>query len=401
MVNLDQFAASPGPDARHPRLLRDLAVGAAVVLAATAVAQGPASREGFHRRHWEDRRFFVHNRDNISTIGECFTRPSAWPGLYRPLTTNCYYLLGRTLWQNRIETYHAVNLACFFANGVLLVWLGLDWMPAPWAWLAGALFVSRLAHHQLVADSVEFQSLASAFFSLLALKMFLAGRGSDRRSLEVLALPVGVLAFLSKETAVVWPAIAALHGWLFDRPSAARRYLPPLVTAAAWLLLLGLVIRPRVTPEPTGFEYDFSGAVVERYAAFLLVFLNPLYLGTAPDAEMPPAVLRLASSGLARIVFCALVAAEAAAVWRWRRRPPEGNAGRLAAFGLGWFLVAAAPYVILQDRLFMRYSYFPHAGLAVALAAVAAVLARRLAALDLLRSLRPGREAPGGRMADA
>jgi hypothetical protein len=380
MADLDQLATSAGTTSRPSRLLRDLGVAALVVLAAMAVAQGPAALESFHRRHWEDRRFFVHNRTNVSTVGECFTRPETWPGLYRPLTTNCYYLLGRRLWDNRIETYHAVNLAFFFANGVLLAWLCLEWMPAPWAWLAGALLVSRLAHRQVVAHSVEFQSIASVFFSLLALKLFLAGRRSERRALEALALPVGILAFLSKETAVVWPAIAALHGRLYDRPSAARRYVPPLLASAAWLALLALVIKPAVTPEPTGFAYDLSGAV-DRYAAYLLAFLNPFSFGVPVEVDMPPLVVRLASTAVARGAFCALVAAEALALWQWRRRPPREDAWRVAALGFGWFLVAAAPYVVLQDRLFARYSYFPHAGLAVGLAGLVAAFARRLASV--------------------
>jgi hypothetical protein len=353
-------------------------VGAAVVLAALAVAHGSEFLHYLHRRQWEDRRFFVHNHTNISTIGECFTRPEAWPGLYRPLTTNCYYFLGRQLWHDRIEIYHAVNIACFAANGLLLLWLCLDWMPALWAWLAGALFVSRLAHQSLVADSAEFQCLASSFLALLATKMFLAGRASERRSLETLALPVFVLALLSKESVAVWPAIVGLHGWLFDRPAAARRYLPPVLVAVAWALLLGLVIWPRVTPEPTGFTYDLSAAVVGRYAAYLLVFLNPLCVGLPHDTDMAPAVLRLASLRVTQVAVGVLVAAEGAALWRGRRRPAGGPAGRLAAFGFGWFLAAAAPHVILKDRLFMRYSYFPHAGLAVALSALAWALEQRL-----------------------
>lgn len=359
---------------------RDLAVGAFVVLVALAVAQGSVFVENLHRRQWEDRRFFVHNHKNISTIGECFTRPSAWAGLYRPLTTNCYYFFGRHLWKDRIEVYHAINLACFAANGLLLLWLCLDWMPAPWAWLAGALFVSRLAHHQLIAESVECQCLASVFFALLALKLFLAGRRSDRRALEALALAVFVLALLSKESAVVWPAIVGLHGWLFDRPLAVRRYLPPVLVAAAWALLLAFVIWPRITPEPTGFACDLSAAVIERYAAYLLVFLNPLCWGLAHDTDMAPAAVRLASSGIVRFAFCLLVLAAGAAVWRGRRRPPAGRALCLALLGFGWFLAAAAPYAILQDRLFMRYSYFPHAGLAVALPALAWALVERIKA---------------------
>ena len=45
---------------------------------------------------------------------------------------------------------------------------------------------------------------------------------------------------------------------------------------------------------------------------------------------------------------------------------------RVAAFGLIWFWVATAPYAVLADRLFMRYSYFGHAGLAVALGGLTA-----------------------------
>jgi hypothetical protein len=353
-------------------------VGAVAVLAAVAVAQGPAFVEALHRRHWEDRRFFVHNQRNISTIGQCFTLPSTWPGLYRPLTTNCYYFLGRTLWGNRIEVYHAINLAVFTANALLLLWLCLDWMPAPWAWLAGVLFASRLAHRQLVCNSVEFQALASVLFALLGLKLFLAGRRSDRRALEVLALAAFVLALLSKEAAVAWVAIVGLHGWLFDRPAAAPRYLPPVLTAVAWALALWLVIRPRVTPEPTGFTYDLSAAVLERYVAYFLAFFNPLCLGTPAETDMSPAVLALAPSRAAQGAFCLTLLAETAALWRARRWTPGADAWRLLAFGYGWFLVAAAPYVALQDRLFMRYGYFPHAGLAVALSSLGWALEQRL-----------------------
>jgi len=381
-------AEAPAPEHGTPRpdeagagggsRSRALVVGALLVLATMGAAQGPAFLEALHRRHWEDRRFFVHNQRNIATVGQCFTRPSTWPGLYRPLTTNCYYLLGRTLWSNRIEVYHAINLGVFAANALVLLWLCLDWMPAPWAWLAGALFASRLAHRQLVCNSVEFQSLASVLFALLGLKLFLAGRRDDRRGLEWLALAAFVLALLSKEAAVAWAAILALHGWLFDRPSAARRYLPPVLTAVAWALLLALFIRPRVTPGPTGFGYDVSAAVVERYTAYLAVFLNPLCLGTPAETDMAPAVLRLAASRAAQVAFCVTLVAEAAALWRGRWRQAGGDAWRLTAFGYGWFLAAAAPYVILQDRLFMRYAYFPHAGLAVGLGALGWALEHRL-----------------------
>jgi hypothetical protein len=43
------------------------------------------------------------------------------------------------------------------------------------------------------------------------------------------------------------------------------------------------------------------------------------------------------------VAFFLALLAEAAAVWRGRRRPAAGEAWRLAVFGYGWFLLAAAP----------------------------------------------------------
>ena len=283
-------------DVRSRSRHRDMGLGAVVVLGAVAVAQGPAFLEGLHHRHWEDRRFFVQNQRNISTIGECFTRPSAWPGLYRPLTTNCYYFLGRNLWKNRIEVYHTINLSLFAANGLLLLWLCLDWLHlhGPGSRAPSSSRGSLITSSSPTRSSSRRSPL---FFTLLALKLFLAGRKSDRRALEALSLPVFALALLSKESAVVWPAILGLHGWLFDRPSAARRYLPPVLVATASALLLALVIWPRLTEEPTGFAYDLSAAIVGRYAAYLLVFLNPLCSGLPQERkDISPAVLRLALS---------------------------------------------------------------------------------------------------------
>jgi len=43
---------------------------------------------------------------------------------------------------------------------------------------------------------------------------------------------------------------------------------------------------------------------------------------------------------------------------------------RLVAFGFAWFLIATLPFTIFEDRLFMRYSYLGHAGLALCVGAM-------------------------------
>jgi hypothetical protein len=66
-----------------------------------------------------------------------------------------------------------------------------------------------------------------------------------------------------------------------------------------------------------------------------------------------------AVAGLALLTAALMIAA--------RGRPDlVGRTGRVAAFGLAWFFAATAPFAILADRLFIRYSYFGHAGLAIA-----------------------------------
>ena len=67
------------------------------------------------------------------------------------------------------------------------------------------------------------------------------------------------------------------------------------------------------------------------------------------------------------------------------RRMAFPAAGRALAFGLAWWVSAAAPFLFFHDRLFMRYSYFAHAGLSIAVASAAVV--------GLAGDPRPGRSA--------
>ena len=67
-----------------------------------------------------------------------------------------------------------------------------------------------------------------------------------------------------------------------------------------------------------------------------------------------------------------LVAVAAALAVRYRAHGPgEGAASRAVALGLAWFVLGMAPFVILADRLFLRYTYFAHAGLSLAVTGAA------------------------------
>jgi len=339
-----------------------------LILAVAGAVHGSAVRRNFSRHHWEDWRFFRHDRALIHSPLDCFTRPSAWPGLYRPLSTNCYYLVGRWLFGNRIEPYHVVNGAFFLMNAVLLLGIARSLGAGTWAVVPPALLASRIAHRQVLLYTSEIQALLSVFFSLAALWLFLAARARPGRSrLDAAALAAFGLGLLSKESAAAVPAIVTAYGWLYDRRGAWTRYALWWAVAAAWAVLFATVFRGVSGHQPTGYAYDLSAAVLTRYVSYFLLFLNSLVY-PVDNWEVVTRVPLLAHS-LAVRAAVGTAALAAGAVLAAARRLGQGKAAsclRRIALGGAWFVAGTAPFVIFQDRLFMRYSYFGHAGLALA-----------------------------------
>lgn len=349
--------------------MRGVLLALPVVLVAAGLVHGRAVLNNLPRHHWEDWRFFRHNRTHVHSPVDCFTKAPVWPGLYRPLTTNCYYLAGRVLWRNRVEAYHAVNAALYVGNGLLFFAIARTLLPLPLALLASALWVSRVAHRQLLLYTSEFQGLFATLLSLAALGLALTGR---RRGL---ALALFAAALLSKESAVALPAIVSAATWLFA-PRSWRRDVAWWAVAAGWAVAFALVLRGVSGWAPTGYNYDVSGAIGTRYAAYALMFSNAIVL-PVDDWAVPARIPALAASvwvlvplALAGLALTALLAAA--------RRLPEGAAAmplRVMAFGFAWFVAGSAPFVVFEDRLFLRYAYFGAAGLALVLSALPAAAA--------------------------
>jgi hypothetical protein len=369
------------------RARRSLIAGAALVLASFALVHGAHFVRNLPKRHWEDGRHFHHNRTNIHSIADCFTRPSAWAGgaeaTYRPLSANLYYFLGRTLFANRIEVYHAVDGLTFLLNALLLLLVARELLPGWVAVLPAALFASRWAHAQDFAYTSNFDTLSYVALSLTAVLLFLRARRTERRRPEVLALVAFGLALFCKEGAIVWPAIVTVYGWLFDRVEAWRKYVAAWIVAGAWALAYTRILHHLYPAEQPTFTLDWSVAgLLSRYAAYALSMSNSLVPKVDPEGSgwaMPPRVSALSGSAPAILLIAALVVVEVAVLVAARLRPARvGRSLRVAAFGVAWFFAATAPYAVLAHRLFIRYSYFGHAGLALAVGGVAAAVQERL-----------------------
>ncbi len=312
--------------------------------------------------------FFQHNAAQIHSLLDCFDKPGAWHGLYRPLTTNLYFYVGRKALANRIEAYHLINLIFVILNAVLLYRLAKSFLGSWWAMIPAVLFASRLAMVEVVLHACEFQGLLYACFTILSVDLFVRSRKSGSVRMLTLSAIAFCLALFSKESAIVLPAILIAYGRFFDDRLVSRPYLVHVLVAVSWVILFVLVIRPMFDNQPTGFTYNFSVSnVLHNYAAHFLDFSNWI-LAPLQDFVMPVRVATLADTSYVRVLLSVLILSEVAAFLFPTFLKTQDL--RLAAFGFAWFLIATLPFTIFEGRLFMRYSYLGHAGLALCVGAM-------------------------------
>ena len=199
---------------------------------------------------------------------------------------------------------------------------------------------------------------------------------------------------------MVWPALVTAYGWLFDRPAAWRKYVPGWVLAALWVVCYREMVHLLYPIGTPGFTLDFAPThVLARYGSYLLGIFNALVPTVDPEKAgwaIPPHLRAFAASTPLVVAMAGLAAMDVVLLVAARSRPQlVGANARVVAFGLTWFFAGTAPFVVLADRLFIRYTYFGHAGLAVAIGGLAAVAAhwlrgRRPAAADTPSALAAG-----------
>jgi hypothetical protein len=352
---------------RHPSI--ELLLITLVLSSALWTVHGARIQQHWSQLHWEDQLFFEHDRRTIHTWRDCWTQPALWPGLYRPLTTNCYYFVGGQLFQHRIEVYHAVNVTVHALNALLLYGLVRSLLTPLFALVAMALFASRHAHAEVLTNTAEFQVLAATAFALAALLLFVMGLPRrDWRLLPLIYLLL-LLALVSKEAKLAVIPLLPLYVWLFVRPLRLA-YLWVSVAGAVGAVGFLLATQQAVVDyQPTGFTYTAAPALILRnLTAHFWSFAN--YLAwDASDPVFPTPLRAVTESLVGQWILLAGVGGLLILLLYHARLP---HVGRVLLFGALLFLLAALPYCFFTDRLFMRYGYFSHTGLAVATASALA-----------------------------
>lgn len=158
------------------------------------------------------------------------------PREYRPLTQHFFFYFNQLLFGQNPSAHHAMVLLVHLANTLLVAWLASRWL-ALWAALpAAALFAFHPIHFYEVFWVSGISQSGYVFFllcTLLLFSRFLAGR---QRSFLAASLATAIAAFLSKEDAVMVPAILVLVAVL--EPGRSGRSLSrAAATIPFWVLL--------------------------------------------------------------------------------------------------------------------------------------------------------------------
>ncbi len=314
-----------------------------------------------------------------SSIGRLWVshywRETSSAGLYRPVTMTTYWIEKRVFGVNVPWPHAVVNLG-LHAIGVLLLWrLAGRWIGEGFgAFAASALFAVHPVGTEVVGNLVGRADLLATIGVLGALWLWEQRGPRGGWGWVMAACVVWLLGCMSKEAAVVFPAVAGLRdlqrwGWR----QVWRRWGDYLTMAAAGLLWLGW--RSWVladAPPGSGSEVENPLAAAETAVRMMTaVVVLGMYLRLAAwpawmSADYSWNQIPLATSVLdGRLIMAAaaILVLLGLMVWAWRRRPAAG-------LGIAFFVLALTPVsnipfpigTIMADRLI----YLPLAGLCIA-----------------------------------
>ena len=285
-------------------------------------------------------------------------------GIYRPLTIFSFSL-EYPIWHLWAPGFHLVNLLLHTLNGWLVFLLVSGLLESPVAALAAAVvYLIHPMQTEAVVSIVGRSELLAATFFFTAWFAFRKGRTR-------LAALAYVLAVLSKESAITFPAIAMLDvalsgGGIKKVLESWRRFAVLAACGIAYLALRFHVLGGLGVP-PIGQYLDGTMTLTQRWITSGRVFIQYLRLLIAPVRvtgdydfnSIPVATFRDWDAWLGLILVTALLGT---AVWFAKKKPA-------ITMGILFFFVALLPVSnwIMPIALLMaeRFLYTPAFGFAL------------------------------------
>lgn len=315
--------------------------------------------------------------DSPGKVWTFFDPSDFW--FYRPLVKAIYWA-GQNVWGLNAAPFHLISLLLHWANGYLLYRLilriGGAWVVA----LASALLFLLNPHHaETVSWIAATGDLVAGLCILSALILFdRFSRGGNPLYL-VSSLALFVVGLLTRETAVMLPALLLLYVAVFRRvpPSAPGmgRATPVRLARLAGALAafvsilityVGVLAFGRAAEEVSVSRggLEFRALNPESILLGISEYAHRLLPGGGRVADLPLDTLRILVW-----VELAFVLALVVALWRLKQS--------LALFGLGWMLLTPLLFIFFSAPT-DRYFYLPSVGYSIFVAALLVELSRAI-----------------------
>ncbi len=234
--------------------------------------------------------------------------------------------------------------------------------------MGAILFAVHPTHIETVAWISGSTDLLCAFFALASFLAYLRARDVGRARVAWIAAAVAlyVMAMMSKETAVVLPALLVAYEWWIakerDVKGCALRVVPFVLITGAYLLVRHWVLLGFMHPE--GYSLGSIAITLPRVLWFYIhQLLWPVGLSVFYDTPFveTPRIWDFYLPIIAVLVFAGAV------LWVVKRSRPAG-------FGAAWMVAMLAPALvgiavfIPEELAHDRYLYLPSIGFALIVA---------------------------------
>lgn len=271
-------------------------------------------------------------------------------GMYRPLTLQVFFGLGRQLFDLHPAMFHAVAILVHGLNTMLayLILRRLVRHPAA-AWAGAFFFGTHYTHLAAVFWLSAFNETALVFFQFLGLWAFLRYVEADDRRYYLLSLVALVLGILSKETIVTLPFLLGLYAVFAGCYRQLRHLWPHAVIALGYVgLRLAIGVFPAGPYQP-----EWGWAILTTLGKYFehAFGIYDFHVAVPHVNELLVVVLSWVLA-----VLCLLYAALRFRATRW------------PVFGLAYFLGAIGPLLIYSHHFTDYYLAAPLLGLSVVVA---------------------------------
>ncbi|MDP3965654.1 MAG: tetratricopeptide repeat protein [bacterium] len=312
---------------------------------------------------------------------------------WRPILLSVFSLEWH-LWGEWPAGYHFVSTAFHVANAVLIFQiLCTIFQKRRVAFLTALIFLIHPLQTEAVTYVAGMADPLSVFFILLGIFFFLKFRTSDvtpwRSRFYLLSLLMYALALMSKETAIIMPALLVISDFFLERGdqeqiSFKETLLRIWRTAWPFLVIGGLYFLLRATVlnfgdtfnlygEATAYTSSFSIRIFTFFqviTAYFALLFWPVGLHMERSVDMATSFLSLPVISGA-LIFLGLIAL---AFTQFKRYP-------ILSFGILWFFIGLAPtsniLIPINGLIYEHWLYLPMVGIFLIVIWLGEVLAEK------------------------